>query len=409
MAVGPSSMSSASPSSSCQPGGVARRSDPHARDDAQHRQVPHAVVAGPVWTGDAGAVQHDRHRKLVQRNVHDDLVERAVEERRVDRDDGVQSAHRQAGRRRHRVLLGDADVEEAVGEPLTECAQPGGAGHGRGDCHDVAAFGPVVDQRVGERRRPAWSGDLGRHPGERVDDAGGMHLLGLVVLGRRVAHALAGDDVHDHRRVEAPRVAQRGLHRVLVVAVDRSDVLQPEVGEHHLRGQRVLDAGLDAVHALVAELADDRHAPHRGAALLQQFLVARLQPQRGQMVGETADGRRVAAPVVVDHDDHRPTRRGDIVQRLPAHAAGERAVADDGDHMAVAVPGQLEGLCQPVGVGQRRRGVAGLHPVVLALAAAGVARQPALLAQRVEVVAAPRQHLVHIRLMTSVEDDRVVR
>ena len=62
-----------------------------------------------------------------------------------------------------------------------------------------------------------------------------MHLLGLVVFGRGVAHALAGHDMHDHRAPEAAGVAQRGLHGAFVVTVDRPDVLQAEVGEQKLR------------------------------------------------------------------------------------------------------------------------------------------------------------------------------
>ena len=243
----------------------------------------------------------------------------------------------------------------------------------------------------------------------RVDDSRGVHLLGLVGFCGPVAHALAGDDVHDHRGVEAAGIAQRHLHRMLVVSVDRPDVLQAEVGEHHLRGERILQARLDAVHALVAELADDRHAAHRVAALLQQLLVAGLQPQRRKVVGEPPDGRRVATAVVVDDDHDRAAGGGDVVQRLPAHAAGECAVADDGDHVPVAVPGQLERLGQPVGVGQRRAGVAGLDPVVVALGARRIAGKAVLLAQRVELVTATGQHLVHVGLMAGVEDDRVVR
>ena len=66
-------------------------------------------------------------------------------------------------------------------------------------------------------------------------------------------------------------------------------------------------------------------------------------------------------------------------------------------------------LAKPVGVGQRGAGVAGLDPVVLALAARRIARQPALLAQVVEVGAASRQHLVDVGLVAGVEDDRIVR
>ena len=52
----------------------------------------------------------------VQRAVHEQLVEGPVEEGGVDGDDRVQPAEGQAGGHRHRVLLGDADVEDPVGE-----------------------------------------------------------------------------------------------------------------------------------------------------------------------------------------------------------------------------------------------------------------------------------------------------
>ena len=252
-----------------QPGAVAGRGDPHAGHDAQYRQVPHAVVAGAVRAGDPGPVEHHGDRQLVHRHVHHDLVERPVEERRIDGHHRVQAAHRQAGRRRDRVLLGDADVEQPIRETLSERRQPGGAGHRSGDRDDVAAFSCVADQRFGERRRPARPRDLGGLPGRRVDHPAGMHLFGLVGLGRAVAHALARDDVHDHRTAEAAGTAQRGLHGMLVMAVDRPDVLQSQVGEHQLRRQRVLDAGLDAVHDVVGKLADDRHPADRAAAPFQ--------------------------------------------------------------------------------------------------------------------------------------------
>ena len=46
---------------------VTRRGDADAGHDLQHREVPHAVVAGAVRAGDAGAVQHERHAGAVQR------------------------------------------------------------------------------------------------------------------------------------------------------------------------------------------------------------------------------------------------------------------------------------------------------------------------------------------------------
>ena len=91
----------------------------------------------------------------------------------------------------------------------------------------------------------------------------------------------------------------------------------------------------------------------------------------------------------------------------PVNVASVRA--DHGDHVPVAMPGQLESLGQAVGVGQRRGRVAGLDPVVLALGARGISRQAVLLAQRVELRGTAGEHLVDVGLVAGVEDDRVVR
>ena len=83
------------------------------------------------------------------------------------------------------------------------------------------------------------------------------------------------------------------------------------------------------------------------------FIVDDEAPAR-EMVGETADGGRVTTAVVVDDNDHRPFGRGDVIQRLSAHPAGQRTITDDGDDVPIALPAQFEGLGQSVGVGQRR-------------------------------------------------------
>ena len=80
---------------------------------------------------------------------------------------------------------------------------------------------------------------------------------------------------------------------------------------------------------------------------------------------------------------------GDVVQRLPGHAAGERAVADDGDDVPVLAADRV-GLGQAVGVAEGGGGVGVLDDVVLGLGLAGVAAEAALLAQPVEARPAGR-------------------
>ena len=65
----------------------------------------------------------EQHRQVVLADVVDDLVEGPLEERRVDRDDRAPAAHGEAGREGDRVLLGDADVDEAVRELGLELVQ----------------------------------------------------------------------------------------------------------------------------------------------------------------------------------------------------------------------------------------------------------------------------------------------
>ena len=79
----------------------------------------------------------------------------------------------------------------------------------------------------------------------------------------------------------------------------------------------------------------------------------------------------------------------DVVQRLPGHAAGQRAVADHRDDGAVVLAAQPVRLGHAVGVGQGGGGVRVLHQVVLGLGPARVAGQAAALPQRVELRSRP--------------------
>ena len=83
-------------------------------------------------------------------------------------------------------------------------------------------------------------------------------------------------------------------------------------------------------------------------------LVSAISPYRAdrararEVAGEAADGGGVGAAVVVHQDDEGQVRGlGDVVQRLPGHAAGQGAVADEGQDRARPVL-QPDRLGQPV-------------------------------------------------------------
>ena len=76
------------------------------------------------------------------------------------------------------------------------------------------------------------------------------------------------------------------------------------------------------------------------------------------MMRESADGWRVGASVVIDHDHDLALGAGDVVQGLPGHAACQATVADHSDDVSLAQDAaNLPRLGQTVGVGQRCGGV----------------------------------------------------
>ena len=161
-----------------------RREHGEARDLGEQREVVEAVVARAVVAGDAGAVDTEDDGHAVQPDVVDELVPRPTEERGVDRDDRAQAAHGHARGRGDRVLLGDPDVEAAVGEALGEREQPVEPGMPAvmatiSGCRSARSIS-ATRERVGERRRvPA-----ARQAGVGVERADVVQPLLVVGLGR---------------------------------------------------------------------------------------------------------------------------------------------------------------------------------------------------------------------------------
>src|ERR1700691_772727 len=96
-----------------------------------------------------------------------------------------------------------------------------------------------------------------------------------------------------------------------------------------------------------------------------------------EALGDPADSRRVAAPVVVEDDPHLGLELADVVERLVCHPAGERAVTDDADDLA-AFAGELASRGKRERIAEARRRVRVLDEVVLGFLARRVATHAAL-------------------------------
>ena len=104
---------------------VARGHQDDVRQAPQVGDIEYAVVGRPVVADQTGAVHREHHVETLEADVVDDLVVGPLEEGRVDRRDRLAPLERQAGSEQHRLLLGDPDVEVAIGELVLEDVQPG--------------------------------------------------------------------------------------------------------------------------------------------------------------------------------------------------------------------------------------------------------------------------------------------
>ncbi len=121
-----------------------------AWDDAQHRHIPHSVMARSIVASDTGTVQHERHTRVVQCAIHHDLVECPVQEGRIHSHHRVQSPEGQTRSARRRMLLGDTNVIGAIRVARCESLQAGGPEHRCGDRDNVGLVAPDLEHLVSE-------------------------------------------------------------------------------------------------------------------------------------------------------------------------------------------------------------------------------------------------------------------
>ena len=197
---------------------------------------------------------------------------------------------------------------------------------------------------------------------------------------------------------------------VHVMAVDDAHVgpvelLPPQAG----RGE-----GLDRLLELRAEALEG--GADAGRQLRQLLLDALARPpQPGleahavEVARERADVGRDRHAVVVEHHDHRRPEAAGLVDRLERDAARHGAVTDHRGDLAVLAVAVAHALLEPDRVADRGRGVARAHDVVLGLEDRAERRQPGVLADRGDLVAAAGEDLVRVGLVADVPEDLVAR
>ena len=127
---------------------VGGRHQHEAGQAAEIGDVEGAGMGRAVGADQSGAVDGKAHRQPLDGDVVHHLVVGALQEGRIDRGERLEAFGGKPAAERHRVLLGDADIEAAVGKFLVEQIKPGARRHRRGDGDDLVVLARFLDQAL---------------------------------------------------------------------------------------------------------------------------------------------------------------------------------------------------------------------------------------------------------------------
>ena len=112
-----------------------------------------AVMRRAVGAGQAGAIEQERDRQILQRHFLENLVEAALQERAVDIDDRPQAGFGLPGGERDGVRFANAGVEKPIGKRFADRLQLVSLAHGGGQHGDARIAVHLRRQSPGWRRR----------------------------------------------------------------------------------------------------------------------------------------------------------------------------------------------------------------------------------------------------------------
>ena len=384
---------------------IRRASHAHVGNAAHKRNVVRTRVRRAISAHQPRAVQCEYDGQVLQGHVVDQLIVRTLQEGGIDCHDRLHAFTRHAGSKRHRMLLGNANVVVPIREALFKLHHARAFAHRGRDAHQSAILRSHVAQ------------PLTKHLGEGLlgcsrafDQAHGRVELARAVvshrvcLGQLVALPFFGDDVQELRALEALDVLQRGDQRVQVVPVNGADVVEAELfkqrGWHH--------HALGLLFKALGQLQQRRNRPQHGLAHILGSRVELAAHELGQVAVERTHGWADAHVVVVQDDQQVRIGHATVVQGFKGHACSHGAIANDG-HGVTIFPLALGSH----GHAQRRRnagaGVRRAKGVVRALSPLRKTRDTAQLAQRVHAVTAAGEDLVGIGLVAHVPHQAVFR
>ena len=383
-------------------GVIGGRKKLHPGNGAQERHVERPLMRLAVGSHQSGPVHGKHHMVAADGHIVKDLVIGPLQKGGID---GAYREHppgRQAGGHGHRVFLGDAHVKKAFGIGLCKGVQPGPRGHGGGHRANFFILCRQTAHGLSENRGKIRLVGVHRLSGDGVKGGNAVEVAGRLLRGQ-IALALHGLQVDDHGLLQLFRLLQQGADGVDIVAVRRAQVFKP----HQFKQGLLQNSG--AQRALA-----DRDPPDQAAAAgdpvqkgFGPFLhaeVARLDADGRQALSHRAHVGADGHIVVVEYHDQGQARLPGVIHGLIGHAAGKGAVTDDADSGAFPAR-QLFGPRHTQRHRHRGGSVSRNGAVAGALRGTQKAADAVQLPEGAEAALAPGEHLVHIALVSHIEDE----
>ena len=210
-----------------------------------------------------------------------DLIVSSLQERRVDRRERLVAFRRETGRKCDGVLLGDADIECAVGEFLSEMIEARSRGHRRGDRDNAFVFPCLRDQTVGKDLRIARRIRLRLHlrAGDDVDEPASQDVVDM-----------RGGEPGDERDIvgELQQSFGQARHQQAREGIDQADADQGQLAAPHILEERrdLACVGQQRAGALAQHDSGERQPQWPDIAVEQRRPGPRLQ-----LVDRLGDGR----------------------------------------------------------------------------------------------------------------------
>ena len=157
-------------------------------------------MGGAIGSDNAGPIQAEEDRQLLNADVVDNLVKGSLQEGGVNCRDGAHPLTGQTGGQGNGVLLGNPHVDVLVRQLFLQLVKAGAGGHGGSDADNFRIIFRQLDQGFGEYLGVAGGlGLVGRQALTSGQVEGGLGVVAdLVFLSDRISLALSRGNVDQH-------------------------------------------------------------------------------------------------------------------------------------------------------------------------------------------------------------------